>query len=643
MKNILPLLFVTLFFSISLISALDIGFVVNNPNSLTSGESAVDDFLKNENHNVDKLIDAPFDADNYNIIIIGESVRDIHSIFDHTNTRTLFMSRSAAKKKAFADHSSVSRTIQARIDSMHYITEDHLTGDIISVYSPASEVEILKFPYANGAINLVSKRDPKEAIILALDIGSELLSGEEITQRNLFFGLTEADNWNNNAKDLFRKSLQWLDNSDNNEPPVIENFSPSSPTNIIENTDTTFSISYTDSNNIDDVTVEWKVDGIVKGNEDNYNFNEAIGNYEVIAVISDGFADVQQTWQVSVMEQTSLTCELQNGDICNSNEICSGDLIDASDSNSCCSNTCTEPNLDFSKADICSTTNSKIDVNLLSVDDEYKVNRDIKFSVRIRNNDNEKYDFNIDTYFYDVTDDKIIKKKSDSVKVKNGESEVVSFTFYHDLDLDESNNYAILAVVQDEICQQEYEEFEITREDHNIIIEDIDIINEYLYCGGGFDITAEVNNIGLEEQDDVVFSLKSRKLDIDLESKVFTLEAAGEDNTEKIKFNIAIPNDVKSGIYTINSEVSYHKDKIERLQKVITLSACGDESVENSISIVEDSSNDLLELGSTEINEDQEGELENDGGSNLFRNIFLIFLLIFAGIAGFVVYNFSNN
>ena len=35
--------------------------------------------------------------------------------------------------------------------------------------------------------------------------------------------------------------------------------------------------------------------------------------------------------------------------------------------------------------------------------------------------------------------------------------------------------------------------------------------------------------------------------------------------------------------------------------------------------------------------------LENNGGSSWFRNIFLVLLIIFAGVAGFVVYNLSHS
>ncbi len=72
----------------------------------------------------------------------------------------------------------------------------------------------------------------------------------------------------------------------------------------------------------------------------------------------------------------------------------------------------------------------------------------------------------------------------------------------------------------------------------------------------------------------------------------------------------------------VGSETGIEEEK-EYANKMITLGICGNE----------DSSNEIkdITLGNIDINKDaQEENLENNGGSSLFRNIFLVLLIIFA-------------
>ena len=96
-----------------------------------------------------------------------------------------------------------------------------------------------------------------------------------------------------------------------------------------------------------------------------------------------------------------------------------------------------------------------------------------------------------------------------------------------------------------------------------------------------------------------------------------------------------IPDNIKSGTYTLKTEIYYGNQK-EYADKIITLGICGNEDSSNGIKDIT--------LGNIDINKDvQEENLENNGGSSWFRNIFLVLLIIFGGVAGFVVYNLSHS
>ena len=276
---------------------------------------------------------------------------------------------------------------------------------------------------------------------------------------------------------------------------------------------------------------------------------------------------------------------------------------------------------------------------------------------------NEDKDFDIKVYLYDFTDDKSIAKESDSVRVDDDQSEILSFEFEHDLGLDETNNYAILAVVEDGECQQEFEKFNLNRDDHDVIVESVSTSNENLFCGGSFDVNVETRNIGIEEQDDVKVSLKNTKLRLSVESKEFTLDGFPGEDSDNEKFQVDIPDNIKSGEYTLNAEVRYKEDeKISRESITVSITDClsenGDDlDVEYTISLGNVVDKDVISISGNndvvngikgtsskdDVGHMQEEDLEAEGGSSPIKSLFLVALVVFLGVAGFVVYVYWQN
>jgi len=565
------------------------------------------------------------------------------------------MSNTVAKDNGLSSNLGLTSGRFAEIERAQDITEDYFLGDV-QVYSSQDNLEYLSgcFPINSGL--LVSKSDITKIMIMTLDVDSLLIDTSctdrdiTINERNLYFGLVSVSNWNPAAEDLFIESLSWLDASIEYQPPVIESFSPSATVEVTQNVDNTFSVTYSDLDNLDEVNVEWKLDSVSVSNADSYVFNQAAGTYELIAIVSDDRHEVSQVWTITSAELVTLTCSVQGGDICTTSETCSVDFLNASDSSSCCQTTCTEPSLSFSAANVCTTIESSIVLDFLNIDsnEEYKISEDIRFSLRVRNNLNADKDFDLKVYLYDYTNNKVVDRLSESLKVKRGQSQIQVFEFKADTDLNSGLNYAVLAVAEDEKCQQEYRKIDLVREDHEIVIESFVTSNENLFCGGNFDLKIDVKNIGIDEEDDVYIKVKSNKLKVGIQTEEFTLEGYEGDDSETKKFSIVIPKMAKSGSYVFSTEVHYNKDEITRENYTINLLACGDESVENTNEVIRLGSNDLegILLGSV-INEEtedvQEGDLESDGGSSVLRNIFMVLLIVFLGVAGFVVYNYSQN
>ncbi len=639
MNKYFYLSFIFLFLSINLVNGFDIGYVVKYPSNLDINEQTIKNFLNNEGHTTTILDDVTFDESLYDLIIVSESVNDINNIFDHTNTKTLFMSNNAAKKKGLGASYGVTSGRHIRIDKSEGITEGY-SLESRQVYTSQSYMEYLSGCFPINSDILVSKFDITKPIILALDIDSLLIDSsctdrdKEIFEKNLYFGLYEANNWNSNAEDLFRNSIEWLEDSPNYQAPVIESFSPTANAELIENTNNTFSITYSDADNLEEVTVNWKVDGQSSGSGDTYIFNKAIGTYEVIAVVSDNRFTVEQNWQVTVIDSSTLTCSVQGGDICTSEEICNGNILESSNSNNCCSVTCSLDEPNFDKADTCSSKNNDIDIEFTNIDNNEDFNMGDKISptLKISNDLNQDKDFKIKTYFYDITDNKIIEKDSKTLSINKNKNKIIGFEFDIGVNLDADNNYALLTVINDDQCNQEFKKIDLVRKDNEVIINKIEIKQNELICGDPLNLKVYVQNIGNNDQD-VYIKLKNSKLKIDEQTEGFKLEKFDKDDSEKREFNLNIPDNIKSGPYTLRTEISYGNQK-EYADKTITLGNCGNE----------DSLGTIKNINLGVINKDiKEEDLGTKGGSSFFRNLFLVFLIIFAGIGSFVVYSFSHN
>ena len=729
MNKSLFLFIFALLLTSSLVSALDVGYVVRTTSNMDVNELALQTFMDSEGYTVTILDDSVFDEDLYDLIIVSESVSDIANIFDHTDTRTIFMSNTAAKKKGLASTPGVSSDRFLTIEQSFGITDGYSLGSL-QVYNNQDAVEYLTGCFPINSDSLASKSDSSKSIILALETDSLLIDSsctdrdKQITEKNMYFGLTVVSEWNSNAEELFRNSIAWLiesqdldgdgfdgvidcddddvnvypgaieiayngidddcsdgdlrdvdldgydslsvggeDCNDNdssinpgssdeskdclNDGPVINSFSPTSPIELFENTDTTFTVSYTDVDNGDEVSVRWKVNGLVDGLGDTYVFNKPEGEYTVIAVVFEGGYDVEQSWVVSVKDSSFFTCEEVSGDICTTSEQCGGNSFSANNTNSCCSITCVDKDPEFSAASVCTIEDNRVDVDFLNIDSDYRVDEDIKFSLRIRNNLNDDKDFDVKVYLYDYTDEKVIDKQSDSVDVNNDQSEIISFEFKADTDLSATHKYALLAVVEDDECQQEYEKFELIREDTEIIIENVKVSNENLFCGGGFDLSVDLRNIGIDEQDDVYVSLRNTKMKVNLETDEFEIEGYEGDDEVKKKFNVLIPSNIKSGDYSFTVDAKYNTDKIVREKFTVSLEACGDESIENApdtitLGEIAESIKGIL-LGETVEDVSEEAGINQDTGSSPLRTLFILVLAVFLGVAGFVVFNYSKN
>ncbi len=416
--------------------------------------------------------------------------------------------------------------------------------------------------------------------------------------------------------------------SEFNSPPIITSYSPENDLRILSNTEQLFSVVVEDEDS--DVSIDWEVDGINIGEGSEYLFNRGEGDYNVKAIVSDEETSINQLWNIFVRGADSFTCEEMNGYVCSSEQICLGNLLGVSDSNSCCAVECSEKPLEFNNANTCDNLNNKVKISFedLSENDEFKIGRKINFKIKLKNDFNEDFNFDVKVYLYDLTKEKIIKKDKDSFDVKTGETEFSEFEFEVPVDLNEDNEYVVFAVVEnsEDECNQDYMEIDIKRNERDVYIEEFEISRDYFACGDYINSEIKVQNMGTEDND-VYVIVKSSELGINEKSENFELEKYGEDDSETKEFILKISDGVAAGEYILNAEVYFNSKKTSSEIKLV-LDECKKQNV------VQEPIEEIKLSGVlSEVSSDK---------SLLKKLVFVMFLYVLMGgivYGGWLVYN----
>ena len=168
-KNSIFFGFVLFLLVIPFLSAYDIDYVVQSPTNLNFNEIVIKDFLVDEGNFVSVLDASGFNANLYDVIIVSESVSDINGVFDNMNYKTLFLSRSAAKKQGLGSGSGYTSGKDIHIvDIDNIITEDFSLGDL-DVYSLQDRIYYISAPFHTNSDNLAYKSRTYKSVLLVLN------------------------------------------------------------------------------------------------------------------------------------------------------------------------------------------------------------------------------------------------------------------------------------------------------------------------------------------------------------------------------------------------------------------------------------------------------------------------------------------
>lgn len=348
-----------------------------------------------------------------------------------------------------------------------------------------------------------------------------------------------------------------------NDVPLISGRSPSSPIALRVNQQQQFSITPQDVDG-DVLNSTWFLNGTETAtNSFSYLFSSATrGNFLLEALVFDSEFNDSTFWNIFVGDETDFTCSQNNGDICSADEFCpvAGRIFNSSDSNSCCSVSCAKsPPKFLDVKDRCTNLSSGVILSFNEPDnnEEYIIGEDeeIDVELEIKNNLEEDLDFKVKSYLYDLTDDKIVAHDSDSVNVDKKEEEIAEFVFdINKEDLDENNNYAIFAYIVDGVyCQELYRPIIISREEHALVFENVDLVINNVDDNNYLDVTVDLKNIGLSDEDYFV-KVTNSELKINFKTEDFSVNEGRDDS---ISFSILLPQSIAPKNYTLTFTAEY--------------------------------------------------------------------------------------
>jgi len=236
--------------------------------------------------------------------------------------------------------------------------------------------------------------------------------------------------------------------------------------------------------------------------------------------------------------------------------------------------------------------NLKVSIDDPDDGDKYKPGEEIEIDVDVDNNDDDDIKVEVEAIFYNLDEDDELKSVVSNVeKIRNDKSE--SFTLKMILptsDFDEEDTFYLYVKAykdgnEDDHCDYDSIEIDMERDDVDVIITDVVATPASAYPGDRVHFAVEVENIGLDAQEEVIISVNEPEMDLKASSpRVDLQEYDDSDNDYRWEFTYDVPEDLVPGDYYIEVKVEFD-DGDEYDTKLFTLTVLGDEDVESSSSV----------------------------------------------------------
>ncbi len=368
-----------------------------------------------------------------------------------------------------------------------------------------------------------------------------------------------------------------------NDGPMIKDYYPKTPSlRVLTNTEKKFTIFASDIDS--NFSIVWKLGDDVVGNLSNYNFIRTAGNYTLTAVVSDGEYSINQSWNIMVGNVQDFTCSEMSGKVCNENQTCNGQILNVSDTTSCCNIACSVKPPEFKNVKNITIENKTSLIRILAITPESSEKRylgdEINSSVKIENSMGKAMDFDVQIYIYDGTREKVVSRITEDVKIDGDSSKIINFSYTLEENLKEENSYYIFirAIGKDndnkKFYNDIYEKLNIDRKDSDLVITDV-LIEPLsgIVCGDEISAKVVVENLGKNYQY-ITLKVENPELDLNLVSESFRVGGYKEESEQSM--NIPISSNAKEGLYTLKFSLgNYNNNQV--FEKEITLEQCANQ------------------------------------------------------------------
>ncbi len=206
-------------------------------------------------------------------------------------------------------------------------------------------------------------------------------------------------------------------------------------------------------------------------------------------------------------------------------------------------------------------------------DDEWFPLDEIEVEIEIENKGDEKIeDIEVEWGLYNVDANEWVKEIEDEkdFNLKDGKEEVITISFKLesdlDIDLDElvdGDTYKFYVIAngydteyEEDVCAYEEESIEMIIEDDFVVLYDIQF-SETVSCGTEVQLTAEVWNIGDNDQEDVSVKIYNSDLGINEMVEIGDIDSFDK---EDLDFILSIPEDAEEKNYPLDFSV-YDEDE----------------------------------------------------------------------------------
>ncbi len=243
--------------------------------------------------------------------------------------------------------------------------------------------------------------------------------------------------------------------------------------------------------------------------------------------------------------------------------------------------------LDAEDTPIIITTSCSTDAYLkikdfeISSDDLYPLDEvDVEVKTKNTYRDEDGYadldDVVLVVWLHDITDDESIVEEDIEFDMDRSETITKKLTIQVPADIDETHKYKIYAKVYDSNtedvtqCAIKSDNVDIRRNKHEIRVEDFEIEPENVICGGTSTLTLDVVNIGRYDEEDVIVTIKSEELGIDIAASTFDLDRG--DTEKDLVFALDIPAIAENKEYII--DVLIENEDIKITEQIIVPVSC---------------------------------------------------------------------